>query len=125
MLSLCTRGLLRAAVSQPILLEAERNIRSKLRPESLDAFYVLLAVVPMMVVQIPVGRDLEQFSALVGEKDEHVLAAAIQGEVDFVVTLDQALEARINRAAFPVQAFSPGGFIKTILVDHPAYGELR
>lgn len=39
LLSLCRRGLLGAAVSQPVLLEAERNIGKRRGPEELETYH--------------------------------------------------------------------------------------
>jgi predicted nucleic acid-binding protein len=121
LLSLCGRGFLQPAVSQPVLLEAERNIAAKLGPVALETYHRQVVVTPMTIVSLPSKTEQSQYREIVGEKDEHVVAAAIVGEADFLLTLDKKLEERVNAANLPIQAFSPGTFITTILVQHIEY----
>lgn len=53
LLSVCSRGFLKAAVSQPVLLEAERNIFENLGNEALHVYHRLIVLTPMMVVPVP------------------------------------------------------------------------
>jgi hypothetical protein len=39
LLSLCAKGYLKAVVSQPVLLEAQRNIQAKLGKEAIERFH--------------------------------------------------------------------------------------
>ena len=121
LLSLCGRDLLQAAVSQPVLLEAERNIAAKLGPVALETYHRLVVVTPMTIVSLPPPAEQRQYRDIAGEKDEHVVAAAIVGEADFLLTLDKKLEERVNAANLPIRALSPGDFIKTVLVQHIEY----
>jgi predicted nucleic acid-binding protein len=121
LLSLCAQGLFRAAVSQPVLLEAERNIAGKLGPEALSAYHRLVALTPMAVVPVPLEPERRAYRAMVGEKDEHVAAAAVYANADFLLTLDKRLADRVNEAGLEVRALSPGEFIKSVLPDHADY----
>lgn len=124
LLSVCARGLLQAAVSQPVLLEAERNILAKLGPAAGGTYRRLVLLTPMTLVQLP-RKSHQQYRKIVGEKDEHVLAAAIEADAPFLLTLDKGLETRVNEATLPIMAISPGDFIKTILVQHVDYPSIR
>jgi len=53
LLSLCARGYLKATISQPVLLEAQRNIQKKLGDNALKRFFALLAVVPFSLASLP------------------------------------------------------------------------
>lgn len=121
LLSLCARGFLRAAVSQPVLLEAERNIAGKLCAEALSAYHRLVALTPMVVVPVPLEPERRAYRAAVGEKDEHVVAAALYATADFLLTLDKKLANRVNEAGLGVSALSPGDFIKSVLPEHADY----
>lgn len=123
--SICARGPLKAAVSQPVLLEAERNILSKLGPEAFDAYYRLIALTPFVLVPLPPRDRRRVYGELVGEKDEHVVTAALEVRAPFLLTLDKGLEARVNAADLPVHALSPGVFIKTVLPYHAGYPSVR
>jgi predicted nucleic acid-binding protein len=125
LVSLCQRGLLRGAVSQPVLLEAERNIRKKRGLMELETYHRLIALTPLLLVPLPPSARRRPYAALVGEKDEHVLAAAIEGRAPLLITLDVKLAERVNRATLPTRALSPGEFIKTLLPEHADYPRLR
>src|SRR5690349_21704771 len=75
LLSVCERGFLRAVVSQPVLIEAERNVRENLRPEALGRYHGYLRAVPLILAPVPMDRNRAWSVELVGEKDEHVLEA--------------------------------------------------
>jgi predicted nucleic acid-binding protein len=125
LVSLCQRGLLRGAVSQPVLLEAERNIRKKRGPAELETYHRLIALTPLLLVPLPPPAQRPRYAALVGDKDEHVLAAAIEGRAPFLITLDGKLAERVNQATLPTRALSPGDFITTRLPEHVDYPRLR
>ena len=124
-LSLCRRNLLRAAVSLPILLEAERNVRANLPPHALVTYRDLLAETAMIVVAVPDPSSREDYGPVVGEKDDHVLAAAIAAGAPFLLTLDKRLERRVNGAGLPIRTLAPGEFINEVLPDHADVRLLR
>lgn len=76
-LSLCRRGLLQGAVSQPVLLEAEGNIARKLGVDALARFTQLLVESLLVVAPVPDAAAREQYRVLAGPKDDHVVAAAV------------------------------------------------
>jgi predicted nucleic acid-binding protein len=121
LLSLCARGYLRAAVSQIVLLEAQRNIQKKLGGETINRFYNLLAVVPFSLASLPSQMELERLASRVNNKDAHVIGSALAIQSPFLLTLDQGLILEINRAGLDLQAMTPGEFIKTVLPTHAAY----
>ncbi|MBI2910011.1 MAG: PIN domain-containing protein [Chloroflexi bacterium] len=125
LLSVCARGLLRAAVSQAVLLEAERNIRLKLPPDALGVYRRLIVLTPMTIVALPSKADQRRYRTIVGEKDEHVVAAAISAGAPFLLTLDTRLQKSVNEANLPIQALSPAAFIKTVLIHHVDYPSIR
>ncbi len=121
LLEVCIRHLLQAAVSQPVLLEAERNVLEQLRPEALPNFRRLVAITPWTVTPLPSLRERRRFAQLVGEKDEHVLAGAIESGAEFLLTLDKPLAERVNRSGLPIRAITPGEFITGVLIEHDDY----
>ena len=74
---------------------------------------------------VPNLPQSSRFRDIVGEKDEHVLAAAVEGAANVLLTLDQTLENRINQAGLTIRAMTPGEFIKSLLPEHPGYGLMR
>jgi hypothetical protein len=60
LLSLCARDFLKAAVSQSVLLEAQRNIQAKLGEGSIRRYFNLLAVVPFALASLPDREELKR-----------------------------------------------------------------
>jgi predicted nucleic acid-binding protein len=125
LLSLCERGLLRGAVSQPVLLEAERNVREKMGFDALERYRSLIVLTPLVLSPLPPRRVVSRHEGLVGQKDAHVLAAALAAQASFLLTLDRRLAERVNQANLGIRALSPGDFIKTELPRHGDYPSAR
>jgi predicted nucleic acid-binding protein len=121
LLSLCARDFLQAAVSQPVLLEAQRNIQSKLGEESIRRYFNLLAVVPFSLASMPDKTELKRLGKIINRKDVHVVAATLEIHARYLLALDKGLVLEVNRADLGIQALSPGDFIKTILPNHTDY----
>jgi predicted nucleic acid-binding protein len=121
LLLLCSRGFLKAAVSQPVLLEAQMNIQRKLGDQALKHFYNLLTIVPFLLASLPGEAELSRFEKLVNRKDVHVIAAALEVQAPFLLALDKGLVLEVNQANLGVQALSPADFIKSILPLHANY----
>ncbi|MGI8477293.1 MAG: PIN domain-containing protein [Thermomicrobiales bacterium] len=123
--SLCVRGMLTAAVSQPVLVETEANLLAKF-PAHVPARHriqfagglPLLAPVPRLDVH-------PRRYPTINSKDEHVIAAAPAISADHILTLDRPLADEINGANLAARALTPGEFIKTGLPAHPAFARLR
>jgi len=103
--------------SRLVLLEAERNIQAKFGEADLARFYKLLADLDPEMVPTPPADSLGAASALVGEGDAHVLAAAVAANCAFLVTLDRAafLTERVLNAGLPLRPLTPGDFLKEVL----------
>ena len=124
LLSVCSRGFFKGAVSQAVLFEAERNILAKLRADARDAYGHLVGMAPLTVVTTAVDES-SRYEPIVGEKDGHVVAAALAARASFLLALDKLLAARVNRVNLAVRALSPGEFINLVLPDHVDYASIR
>ena len=124
-LSLCARDLLRAVVSHPVLVEAERNIRAHFPDATLTTYHEWLARSGAMVVAVPALTARSSYRELVGEKDEHVFAAAVAAGAPFLLSLDRPLVRGVNEANLPIRALSPGEFINDVLPKHVDAQSLR
>src|SRR6266498_4609234 len=89
LLSLCAKKFLNGAVSQPVLLEVQRNIQVKLGEETLERFYRLLMVVPFALAPVPPPSELKELEKIVTAKDTHVLAATRAIKASYLLTLDR------------------------------------
>ncbi len=123
--SLCERGLLSAAVSQPVLTETEINLLAKFPPAVLARHRLQQARVSQVLAAVPPLDVTPRRHPMINAKDEHVVAAALAIHAACVLTLDQPLAAEINEAGLGLRALSPGEFIKTALPAHPAFARLR
>ena len=90
LLDCCRRGFLTGAVSHPVLVEVERNAALQLGPRAMDAYHLLIATTPMRLAPVPPDPEGGPLAAIVGEKDAHVLAAALAVAASYLLTLDQA-----------------------------------
>ena len=125
LLALCLRRLVRAAVSQPVLLEAQRNIQRKLGEEELNSFYRLLVLIPFILAPVPLKEQSTSIREVINEKDQHVVLAAIAVGAQFLVTLDRGLADQVNHKGLSIRALLPGDFIKTVLPKHVDYPSVR
>ncbi len=125
LLSVCARGYLQAAVSEPVLAEAERNILENFGLGAMATYDRMVVQLPKLVVPTPSKAKQQRYRGIVNAKDEHVLAAASTAQAAFPLTLDQPLALQVNQANLSVTALSPANFIKTILTQHADYPRMR
>jgi predicted nucleic acid-binding protein len=66
---------------------------------------------------MPPADSLRVASALVGEQDAHVLAAALAANCAFLLTLDRAafLTEQVLNAGLPLRPLTPGEFLNEVL----------
>jgi len=94
--------------------EVERNIVSKL-PAALPLFRSSLQTSGFETVPIPNQEDLAPWAGLTSEKDLSVLASALRGRADVLVTGDKKDLLQIRKPAFPFLILSPSGFLDDFL----------
>jgi predicted nucleic acid-binding protein len=97
LLSLCARGVLKAAVSQYVLLEAQRNVQTKLGDEAANHFYNFISIVPFSLATLPDKNILKRLEKICNKKDVHVLAAALEIQAPFLLALDKGFISEITR----------------------------
>ena len=108
-----------------MLLEAEVNIARKLGSEALASFARLLVESQLIVAPVPDAAAREQYRGLAGEKDDHVVAAAVAVHAAYLLTLDRRLREGVNAGSISVRALTPGEFITEILPAHESFANLR
>lgn len=117
LLEACRRGRFKAVVTRLVLIEAERNIKTKLGEEDLLRFYQLLGPVDFIVEPPVSAREIADYSHLIEQKDAHVLAAAVKSGAQFLLTLDTKhfMTERLSKADLGLIIVTPGHFIKAYL----------
>ena len=127
LLAICARGFLRGAVSPGVLAEAEGNILTNLPLPARTRYRQEILSLPLVVAPMSSISERETAAAITGEKDAHVLAAAVNVGAKFLLTLDKRLARRITQEEekLSIHALSPGEFITTQLPTHPSYRSIR
>ena len=100
-------------VSSHVLAELESTVQKK-APEKLGQLVLLLHEIGTQVVGLPSPQTVQETVALTGYiADAHVLAAAIDAEVDYFVTLDKQhfLDNEQLKGAVPFPVGTPGDFL--------------
>jgi predicted nucleic acid-binding protein len=123
LVSVCARGYLQAVVSLDVLIEAERNIVEKLSPDAFHRYRQMVAETPFVMLPSPPEEAVARHAANFFE-DAHVVASAVAGGCEFLITLDRRLQRRVEHAALGITALSPGEFIQTVLPEHPEYARV-
>lgn len=77
------------------------------------------------MIPVPDSATVGRYCDAAGEKDAHVMAAAIAGKAEFLITLDKQLIRRVSGAEYNIRALTPGEFILTELRSHPEYEAFR
>lgn len=99
------------------LIEIERNLEKKL-PAALPVFQAYLMKLKMEMVPLPSREDVRRLAGAASPKDVPVLASAINGKADFLVTGDkELLLSAKGKHPFPYKIVSPADFLECILPD--------
>lgn len=115
-MEVCRGRRFRAALTARVLLEARVNIAEKFGEPELLRFYQQLAGLDPEMVPPPPPERLAQCVPLVGEKDAHVLAAALECGADYLLTLDRRhlMTPAMQSAGLPLRVMTPGDFLNQI-----------
>ncbi len=124
LLSLCQRELLTGAVSDAVLVEAERNVMNKLGPVALATYDQLVEQTALNIMPVPAPPQLATWPSI-NAKDRPVVASAVAAQASFLITLDRGLITQANQTNLPVTVLTPEQFIKSVLPDHVDYPRLR
>ena len=115
-LELCRHRKARVVSSRLVLLEAERNIRTKLGRDALLRFYQEIASLDLELIETPTQDEIADQIQIIDRKDAHVLAAAVKGHVKFLLTLDRKhfMSSKVRHAGLPFQIITPGEFLSSL-----------
>ena len=118
-LEVCCGRRFRAALSARVLLEARVNIAEKFGEGELVRFYQQVASLDAEMVSPPSPERLAQCASLVGEKDAHVLAAALACGAGYLLTLDRRhlITEAVQSAGLSVRVVTPGDFLRGITLE--------
>lgn len=105
---------LRAVTGAFNIGEMEKTLGRKL-PAALPSFRASLVLLGLDIVPIPSRRDMAPLEGLTAPKDIPVLASAIIGKADVLVTGDKRHLLRIKKGVLPFPILSPSDFLDKFL----------
>ena len=112
-LDLCEAEIVQMVVSRQVLVEADRNVSGKL-PNLVGQYREFIRTLSPLLVEDPSSVAVEKAATLIDRKDAGILAAAIEAEVDYLVTLDKKhfLKQKVHRNV-PVEICTPAEFLRS------------
>jgi predicted nucleic acid-binding protein len=116
-LDLLSLGLpqLAGATGKYNIIEIERNLTKKM-PEALPVYRKYLPLLNLDIIPFPSSREIAKLSGTTSQKDIPVLASAIDGNVDFLVTGDRKDFGRLT-GQYPFKILGPSEFLDSILPE--------
>ena len=128
LLEACKMGGFTAHTSFLVILETFHTLRGEFPASSLAHFYDYLIEIDWEVFPVPPEETLQKYASLIEPGDLHVLAAAVEGGSQFLVTLDRkhilAAAAAVKKAKLPIRILTPGDFIQQYYPLHEEYPAL-
>ena len=97
------------AISQEVLIEAERVMRVKF-PYIATPFLDFLSSKPLVSQKLS-AKDIQKAYRLVPSEDAPIFAGALKSRADFLVTLDKNFE-KLAQGKSKVKPMSPGVFLQ-------------
>jgi len=117
----------RAQITSAVIMECARTLED-FAPASMDRFHNLLTDIDWMLLSVPAEETLKGYERCVHPKDAHVLAAAVEGGAEFLLTLDRrhllAACPAVEEAELPIIILTPGDFIQRYYPLHAEFPDL-
>ncbi|KKP47458.1 MAG: hypothetical protein UR39_C0004G0072 [Candidatus Woesebacteria bacterium GW2011_GWA1_33_30] len=101
-------------VSNIVLQEVEKNVRTKLHDYHLDRFFMLVDKLSI-IDQIPNDEQILKARKVIVEKDAVILAEAKDSDCDYLITLDKKdfLQEKVFDFIKPKKILTPKMFFET------------
>jgi predicted nucleic acid-binding protein len=97
------------------IIEIERNLTKKM-PEVLPVYTKYLPLLGLEIIPLPSAREINKLAGTTSEKDIPVLASAIMGKADFLVTGDRKDFIHLT-GNYPFKILTPSEFLDSILPE--------
>ena len=125
LLDACRLGAFTAHVTSLVILEALHALERDFPSRSLARFHEVLVGVSWKLLSVPPEEKLQEHAALIHPHDLHVLASAVEGHSDFLLTLDRkhilAAAEAVQDANLAIRILTPGDFIRKHYPLHEEY----
>lgn len=97
------------------IIEIERNLSKKM-PDVLPVYRKYFKLLNLEIMPLPLSADIKKLSGQTSDKDMPVLASAINGNIDFLVTGDRKDFSKL-KGNYPFRILSPAEFLVIILPE--------
>jgi putative PIN family toxin of toxin-antitoxin system len=97
------------------VLEETFSVLKEKYPQNLIIFNLLIGKIKYKLLPEPTQKEVEGVIQYIDFKDAPVLAAAIKGKVDFLITLDKKHfieNPKLKKMKLPFKIMSPGDFLE-------------
>jgi len=127
LLSACRAHGFRAQVTSAVLLEAMHALED-FPAQSRGTFRRWLAEIAWELLPVPPAEVLHRYERYIAAKDAHVLAAAVEGASQFLLSLDRqhllAAAPAVREMGLSLIILTPGEFIREYYPQHAEYTQL-
>ncbi len=129
LLEACELGAFTAQSTVLVILEALHTLESSFSRRYLDRFRHHLTGIDWKILPVPPADELQKYASFIHPKDLHVLASALEGRSEFLLTLDRrhilAATEVVQEAKLPIHILRPGDFIQQYYPLHEEYPSPR
>ncbi|MDA8213821.1 MAG: putative toxin-antitoxin system toxin component, PIN family [Nitrospiraceae bacterium] len=99
------------------IIEIERNLKKKM-PAAIPVYREYLPKLNLEIIPMPSAKMIKNLSGHTSDKDVPVLASALAGKADFLVTGDKKDFARLRmKSSYPFKIVNPSEFLEVILPE--------
>ncbi len=99
------------------IIEIERNLSNKM-PDLLPLYRKYLKLLNLEIVPLPLSADIKNLSGHTADKDIPVLASAINGNADFLLTGDKKDFSKFKlKGKYSFKILNPGEFLDIIIPE--------
>ncbi|MBF0410111.1 MAG: PIN domain-containing protein [Candidatus Riflebacteria bacterium] len=119
-LNIASEGKVKILATRMVMHEAKVNIIDLLGRSLWVWFYRIVAPLHVSLSDPPGKKEKADWLKITSAEDAHVLAAAIKGKADILISLDRRhiLNESVQKA-FPIPIMSPGDFLQKYNFTEP------
>lgn len=116
-LGLSRTGKIRGLITAYSVNEAQKNVQQKMPPKNQLRLTSYLLKAKLVYVTPSNPQDIAQCSTITVTKDAPILAATLNSQANYLVTLDRKhlLTAEVKTFMHPIQVTTPGELVATLL----------
>jgi len=111
-LDLCEAEVIQMVISRQVLIEGDRTFSAKLSG-LVSGFRQFMRNLNPLMVEDPSKMMMDRARTMIDPKDASILAAALEAQVDFLLTLDKRhFLSQSTRSKIPIKVITPSEFLR-------------